>query len=155
MRGKNVDAETKATAVGLALMTSGAEAARQMGLPERTVQQWVASPEFAELRATPREDVGEAMWVAVQEAVYALREGVVNPKAYLRDKVAAFEALVEKRALIMGEATSRMETRSLGELDDDKRAALKRFIMDELQRRRAGDSDPGNGVDAGAASVPA
>lgn len=136
MRGRNVDADTKAKAVGLALVTSGAEAARQMGLPERTVQQWVASPEFAALRATPREDVVDAMWVAAQEGVHALREGITNPKAYLRDKVAAFDSLMEKWALLRGEATSRTELKDITrDLDDHEAEIFGEVVRAELARR--------------------
>ncbi len=113
MRGQKRPVAERGTAVGIALMTSGAEAARITGIPERTIQQWMSSAEFAELRATPREEVGEAMWVAILESVYELQKGVKNPKAYLRDKVAAFDSLVTKRALIMGEATSREETKDI------------------------------------------
>lgn len=141
MRGQKRPKAEQARAVGLALITGTTEAAVQTGIPQRTIQDWMNSPEFASLRVTPREDVGETMWVAVQEGVYQLREGINNPKAYLRDKVAAFDSLVEKRALIMGEATTRQEIRSLDAYDDHEQEALRDAIDRELARRQA-ETDP-------------
>jgi hypothetical protein len=134
MRGKKRPAAEKGTAVGIALMTTAEEASRQTGIPGRTIRAWVESPEFAELRQTPREEVGEAMWVAIQEAVHQLQQGLTNPKAYLRDKVAAFEALVTKRALIVGEATSREETKDITR-DDYESELLGEVVRAELARR--------------------
>lgn len=131
MRGKPRSVAEKGKAVGIALMTSAEEASRQTGIPGRTIREWVESPEFAELRQTPREEVGEAMWVAIQEAVHELRKGLVNPKAYLRDKVAAFDSLVDKRALIIGEATSRTESKDIsGDIDPNIKRELRNRYAD-------------------------
>lgn len=154
MRGQKRPTAQRAQAVGLAAVVGIPEASRQTGIADSTLRGWFNSPEFVELRERTRDQVSEEWWAGVQRGMRSVIAGF-DSDASLRDKAIAVGVLFDKLALMRGDATARTETRTLGELDDSKRAALRDFLSAELQRRRAGDGDPGTGVDAPAASDPA
>lgn len=130
MRGRKRDVRERAQAVGIALATGNAsEAARQTGIPERTVQDWVDSDEFAELRARTKEQVAEEWWAGVQHGFRIVIQEFDGP-APLIQKATAAAVLFDKLALTRGEPTSRSETRDLtGALDDHELATLKAIVQ--------------------------
>lgn len=124
-------AKDKAEAVGIALVKGTEGASEDTGIPRTTIAYWMDQPAFVELRHKTREDVGDALWVAMQTGIARVVELI--PKTEDVQKVAvALGVLYDKRALMMGQATSRSESRSLTEdLDDDDRHKL-RLLIDEV-----------------------
>lgn len=149
MRGKKRPTTERAAAVGLAVVVGQEEAGRRLGIPKQTIHGWMIRPEFVQLRTTARETVGELFWVSIQEGLEQVHAGMMSPDEPLRSKTDALAMLIEKRALLVGEATSRTESRDWVEkLDDHETAALLTFI-DTL------DGPAGTGDEGEAAGVPA
>ena len=128
MRGKRTPNTTRAEAVGLALVQGVPAASKALGIPQRTIRDWKDDPEFAELRLSAREEVGEAMWVSIQVGIGEVYKGLTSPDEPLKAKADTLAMLIEKRALLMGEATSRTE--AIG-------SALPPEVQRELRERAA------------------
>lgn len=107
----------KAKAVGLAVISTTEGAAKQLGIPRRTLGQWIERPEYAALRHKSREAVAEEMWTAIQVGLEEVAKGLKG-EAPLRDKATALGILWDKHALMTGSATSRTENRELNDLPD-------------------------------------
>lgn len=156
MRGRRTPADRKAKAVGLALVQGVPAASKALGVPQRTLRHWKADPEFAELGLSAREEVATAMWVGIQVGLEEIHKGLINPDERLRDKADATAMLIEKRALMVGEATSRTETVNPSLPPEVQRALRERFI--EVTRDRANDLADGVAVEGeseGSVSAPA
>ena len=139
MRGRKRPADERARAVGIAVLTGASEAARQTGIPERTIAQWVESDEFAKLRERKKDEVAEEWWAGVQTAARSIIKDIDS--ASVRDRAVAFGILVEKMLLVRGEATARTESRSLtDDLPDHESEVLGEVVRAELARRK--DQDP-------------
>jgi hypothetical protein len=146
MRGKKTPDRTRAEAVGLALVTGVPAASKALGIPQRTIREWKDDPDFAELRLSAREEVGAAMWVAIQVGLGEVYEGLRNPDERLKDKADAVFGLIEKRALLLGEATSRNENVSITDgLSDDEKRKLREAIGRAASLEAGGDG-AGDGV---------
>jgi hypothetical protein len=108
-------------------------AARATGIPRETIRDWMAKPEYAEIRRKTREDLAEEYKVAAHLAVKRVTE--LLPTMEARDAIFAFEKSAELSQLLSGQATTRSETRDLtAELDDHERdilAAVIRKAIDE------------------------
>jgi len=141
MRGKKRPTTERARAVGLALMTGNVlEAERQTGIPDSTIHAWMESDEFGELRNRTKEVVAEEWWAGIQAAF----RRTVELLAKTEDPVKAATAgaiMFDKRALSLGEATARSETRDLTmALDDHELELLRAAIHQDAADREAGDS---------------
>lgn len=128
MRGKKTPDRKRAEAVGLALVQGVPAASKALGVPQRTLRHWKADPEFAELGLSAREDVGTAMWVGIQVGLDEIYKGLTNPEEPLKAKTDTVAMLIEKRALLIGEATSRTES---------VQSALPPEVQRELRERAA------------------
>jgi hypothetical protein len=148
VRGKKRPTTERAAAVGLATVVGISEAARQTGIPRRTVNDWFESPEFAELRQRTKDQVADEWWAGVQHGVKAvIRE--FDGDAPLRDKAIAVGVLFDKLALMRGEATARTESKTFSDdLNDHERAALRQAIDTALN-----DSTVTAAADSGDAAV--
>ena len=121
-------ATEKAHAVGVALAVGVSEAERRTGIPKNSIQHWVTRPEFVQLRTSARAMVLEQWWAGIQEGAVSLMADMTGT-APLRDKAAAFSALVDRYALLAGEATSRTESKTLtDDLDDTEKQRLRDWI---------------------------
>lgn len=111
--------ETKAKAVAQAELNGQAQAARDLGIPKRTLGEWFHDPKYAAMREESRDKVGEAFWTGVQIALDAVMADIASGDASLRDKAVALGIVFDKWALLTGNATSRTESRDLtGTLSD-------------------------------------
>lgn len=109
------------------MVAGGSEAARQTGIPERTINQWLASGEFAELRDRKKSEVAAEWWAGIQQIARSIVRDIDS--APVRDRAVALGILAEKMLLVSGEATERYETRDLsGVLDDHELELLRRAI---------------------------
>ena len=146
MRGKKRPTTERARAVGIAVVAGGAEASRQTGIPRQTIDEWLHSAEFGELRQRTKEEVAEEWWAGVQayqRAIMAKLDG-----ASLRDTVGAFMIMNQQLMLIRGEATTRVESRDLTySLDDHELDQLREFLQ-----RHATAQHPPEAAVAGAGS---
>ena len=150
MRGQKRPSGERARAVGIAVVTSIAEASRQTGIPEPTIHAWFHSPEFEELRIRNKDQVSEEWWAGVQRGFRVVIDGFDGPEP-LQQKATAAAILFDKLAMIRGEATSRTETRTLTEgWADQEKDTLREFIH-SLPGDLAGDA-PRPGDDASAPS---
>jgi len=150
MRGKKRPLNERARAVGIATLAGGAEASRQTGIPEQSINDWMHSKEFGELRSRTKDQVVDEWWAIVQEGFRRVRELLGNAEDV--QKVATATAIItDKMLLLRGEATSRTENVSLTDgLNDHEREALSDAILGELARR----ADTGTeGVAVGAAGA--
>jgi hypothetical protein len=102
----------RAETAGLAIVVGVTEAERQTGIPKETIQYWTEKPEFAQLRTRAREAVVADFWIAIQAGVEQVHLGLIGD-APLRDKATALATLVDRYALLNGEATQRTETRDV------------------------------------------
>lgn len=132
------DRKTKLSVVMAAEMVGVTEAARQAGIPHRTVGYWLEQPEFAEYRRKAREDMAEEVGVvahlAWQRVAEALRAGTLEP----RDALFAADKATTLYQLVSGQATSRNETRDItGNLEDHEREALADAIDSWLEEVKA------------------
>ena len=140
---------TKAEAVGRAIAVGALRTSREMGIPRRTIDQWKASPAFAEMRLRARDDVAAELWAGVQIAVSEVIDGLQNPRSPLRDKAQALGILYDRYALLTGSATSRAENRDItGTLSDAEllaalheadRLASGRRIAEPVEEPAAGE----------------
>lgn len=134
MRGKKRPTDERARAVGIAVVAGGAEASRQTGVPERTIQEWMNRPEFAELRARSKDEVATEWWAGIQTIARSIFRDIES--ASVRDRAVALGIVAEKMLLIRGEATTRSESRDLtDDLDDHEAAVLGELVREELARR--------------------
>src|SRR3954447_14297624 len=83
--------EQKAQAVGLAYTAGVSEAARQLGIPHRSISNWVASRSFRAIVVANREAVAAKLWEAVVVGTEAVLAGLRDPSARLSDKARALE----------------------------------------------------------------
>ena len=128
-RQKRTTAE-KAAAVGIALAVGVTEAERQTGIPKQSIDYWLNSPAFGHLRTRARAEVATEMWAGVQVGLQAVVEGLRNPEAPLRDKATALGVLYDRYALMVGEATSRTESKALtDDLSPEERQRARDWIV--------------------------
>lgn len=121
----------KVTAIIAAEMSSQRAAAEDLGIPETTLQYWMDSPGFAELRAKTREDMAEESSVLAHKVLERIKDTLSSFEP--RDLTILFGVLVDKAQLLTGQATSRTETRDLTDtFDDHEREALRRVLDDVL-----------------------
>ena len=151
MRGKRRPNDERAQALGLAMVRGVPEASKATGIPQRTLRHWKNDPEFAELGLSAREEVASAMWVGIQVGLEEVHKGLTNPDERLRDKADAVAMLIEKRALMVGEATSRTEATVSRGWNDEERRKLRDFVdgLPAADAARSGD-EAGDPEGAGA-----
>lgn len=99
----------KAEAVGLAAMVGVSEAERLSGIPKTTIQYWMESPDFVQLRTRAQDEFILDMWVGLQIGATEIVKGFLDPNTPLRDKAAAWKEVGERYALMTGQATARTE----------------------------------------------
>ena len=118
----------KATAVIAAEMASIPAAADAMGVPESTLRYWMDDPKFADLRAKTRDEAATGFRVlmhAAQERLFAL-----IPQMEPRDLTILLGVAADKSQLLVGEATSRTESKALtDDITDDERQRLRDWIV--------------------------
>jgi hypothetical protein len=119
--------------VGIAMVDGVSAAERVTGIPKETVQYWTQKPEFAQLRTTARETVVEQMWIGIQVGIEELSKGLKGD-APLHHKADAVRTLVDRYALLNGEATERHETADVtAKLSDHETAALEDALENLLE----------------------
>ncbi len=137
----------RAEATGLAAVVGVTNAARQLGIPHRTVSGWLATPtpEMQVAIARSRDDVAARLWEAVVAGTDAVLAGLRDPTARLSDKARALEVVSQRHALLVGDPTARTHNLNLSgnvlteeALDDDEARAIVRAIRDELDIREQG-----------------
>jgi hypothetical protein len=121
----------KFDAVALAEASSPAVAAHSVGIPRRTIADWVADPAFADLRAVTRSELGQAA-KAVAALAWAklfaeLQDGRLTP----RDLIVVAGVASEKY-LLMGELPDRNSPSIFEGLTIEER----RRFQDALRRVR-------------------
>jgi hypothetical protein len=133
MRGQKRPVKERARAVGIAVATGSiAEAARQTGIAETTIHQWLHSPEYEELRTRNKEEVSAEWWAGVQKAFRRTVELLDNTEDPVKSATAG-AIMFDKMALSRGEATGRTETRTWTDgLDPDKQRALRDWALGKL-----------------------
>lgn len=129
--------KTKAEVVGMAEVIGIRPAARRAHVPESSLRRWRESPEMAQLRAEKRVDVAADMWAGVQIGMHRIIE--LLPQTDDVQKVAVATGVIfDKLQMMTGEATSRVETKSLtAERTDEELEALTTSIDSWLEARRA------------------
>jgi hypothetical protein len=123
----------KASAVTAAAASSVVAAAEATGIPATTIDYWMHSPEFVEIRDRTREELADEMRVLAHMATDRLRQLI--PSMDARDLIVLDSMAIDKSQLLRGEATARTETRALDAFDDHERQALHDAIRAELEGR--------------------
>ena len=124
--------KVKAAAVVEAALSTVTAASEAMDIPRQTIQYWVESEEFSELRRKTREDQAEGWSVLGQLAQAELKKRVPTMEA--RDLVILAGLATDKSQLLSGHATARTETRDITDnLDDTEREALRNAIDEYLK----------------------
>jgi hypothetical protein len=139
-------AKQRAEAAGIAIVEGVTRAGEQTGIPKTTIQRWLAKPECVQMRTTAREEFLADIYVGMQIGSDALAQGLADPEVPLNHKAAAWSALVDRYALLSGEATSRSETRQLDTLSDAAVALLDAAFVDAGKRGTVEPHHNGNGA---------
>ena len=135
MRGKKRPAAERAHAVGVALLDGASEASRRTGIPETTINGWMHSQEFVELRERTKEAVADEWWAGVQHGFRRVIEAF-DQEADVQKKATAAAILFDKVAMLRGEATSRSEARDItNQFNDHENDTLSELLRAELARR--------------------
>jgi len=133
MRGRKRPQSERIQAVSLAVLDGPAAAARQTGIPENTIREWVDRPEFVELRERTKEAVADEWWAIVQKGMRRVADLLGSAEDL--QKVAVATAIVtDKMLLLRGEATMRTESTLLRGRSDHEQRALADLINRELER---------------------
>lgn len=112
----------KARAVAEAEVNGTTQAAERLGIPRKTLEYWVDSPAFAELRQKTREEKRDGYRILVALSQKRLAELI--PTMEPRDLTMLMGVSQDKDLLLSGDATTRTETRtSLSHWSDDDLAA--------------------------------
>lgn len=128
MRGKKRPAAERTRALGIAVLDGSTEASRRTGIPETTINSWMHTPEFAELRDRTKEQVAAEWWAGVQHGFRRVIEAF-DQEADVQKKATAAAIMFDKVALLRGEATARTESRSLTDgLNDHEKQKLRDWI---------------------------
>jgi hypothetical protein len=129
MRGKKRPLSERTRAVGIALVDGVKVASEATGIPERTIDDWRSSDEFAELRDRTREAATDELWAIVQKGFR--RVGELIPASSDLQKVSIATAIVaDKMLLLRGEATNRYEATDLTKEFDDHELDLLRDAIE-------------------------
>lgn len=133
MRGSKRPLSERSKAVGLAYIKGVPAASHELGIPQRTLRHWKQDPELAEVGLSARADALPKLWVAIQAGIEEVYAGLIDPDERLRDKADALIGLMDKYALWSGEATARVETKSLTDgLPDDVKRQLAEWASGRL-----------------------
>jgi len=135
--------------MGIAVVDGASAASEATGIPRQTVQGWMETPEFGELRQRTREAATDELWAIVQKGFRRVGE-LLTGTDDLQKTAIATAIVTDKMLLLRGEATSRYESRDVTlDLDDHERELLNDAIRGELARRADASPAPdGVGVPA-------
>lgn len=137
-------------------LNSTEAAARETGIPARSIRQWRNDPELAELRRKTREETAEEVTMVEILAWTRLIERLQADQIETRDLIILAGVATDKAQLLSGQPTARTENKSITDgLDDHERQALNDAILGELGRRsdaRAPEPAVGAPVEEGAAT---
>jgi hypothetical protein len=138
MRGSKRPTTERARAVGIAAVTSIAEASRQTGIPQQTIQQWYNLPEFGELRSRKTEVMEDEWRVGVQMAFRRSIELLAQTEDPV--KAATTGAIIyDKLALSSGQATARTESKDITvDIPDDLKRDLRERFSDHYRSQDEG-----------------
>jgi hypothetical protein len=107
-------AEERAAAVGLAMSIGPLRAARQLGIPPRTLAHWRAGErhgsDVAPIIAASRQDLARRLWEGVTAGVDAVLEGLHDPHQRLGDRARALEVVMNAHQLLTGGSTSNVSS---------------------------------------------
>lgn len=101
--------EEKTTATALALSIGPLKAAKELGIPPRTVAAWTAGERSAKslgpVVTATRQQAADRLWETLQRATDAVEQGLKDPRQRLGDRARALEVLVHAHELMAGRAT--------------------------------------------------
>ena len=113
-------------------------AARELGMPARSIYRWRDDPEMAQYVAKTREELAEDVRTAAALFWSTLIDRVKAGDIETRDLIIASGVAIDKAQLLSGGATARTESRVLTEgLDDHERTALRDAIDAWVTRQPA------------------
>ena len=124
----------KAAAIVAAEVLGQTAAAEQTGIPLSTLHQWLADPQYADLRTKTRADltaeIGALVHLVLAQIVQRL------PDFEPRDLSVLFGIAVDKSQLISGQPTGRIETVTDG-LNDHEKEALRKVLDEAIHAKEA------------------
>jgi transposase-like protein len=98
--------EVRLQAIALATTIGPLRAAKQLGLPPRTVSYWMHQPAASPIIAAAERTMAERTVAAHEKALEAVEGSLTDPNARLGEKAQALRVLGEQAALAQGRATS-------------------------------------------------
>jgi len=122
--------------MGIAVVDGASAASEATGIPRETVQTWMQSPEFAELRQRTREAATDELWAIVQKGFRRVGE-LLTGTDDLQKTAVATAIVTDKMLLLRGEATSRYESKDLTKEFDDHELDLLRSAIEREDSERA------------------
>lgn len=134
----------KAIAVTAAMASSVTAAAEQLGIPRTTLEYWVESPEFVELRRKTRAELAEGSMVLANLAQAELQRKVKAGEVEPKDLAVIYGIAIDKAQLLSGAATNRTEHR---DLTDDLNDHEKETLRDVIDRATAEFAKADTGAD--------
>lgn len=142
MRGKKRPTSERARAVGIALVDGASAASEATGLPRQTIQGWMETPEFGELRQRTKDQVVGEWFAGVQLAFR--RSITLLDKTDDPVKAATAGAIMfDKLALTRGDATTRSEVTHFRDYNDEERRRLRDALDRVLEELPEGSAPAG------------
>lgn len=146
---RTYSAEEKASAVALAASIGPLKAARQLGIPPRTVASWTHLPAASPIIAAAHATLAQRLASAHDEALAIAKARLHGPKLADRDLASYIRVFGEQRALAEGRATANVELHAttadaavheaLEELSDDERDSAMHWMRRMVQANVAGE----------------
>jgi hypothetical protein len=137
---RSYTAEQRAEAVALSASVGPLKAAKQLGIPARTVASWGHRQESSAIIRAAHQDIAESLRFAHAETLDSVMRGVRDPKSRLGERAAALRVLGEQLALAEGRATSNVAMQAHVEdetagppLTAEEEAELSAFLQQVIE----------------------
>lgn len=127
--------ETRARAVALSVATgSTREASKALGIPRRTVSDWMQHPDALPVREAALTTASERFAAIIDAGTTVILERIASPKVRLGEVVQAVDAAFRAASLLSGRPTSRTENvegvgKVLESISDDDLARLRDWLV--------------------------
>jgi hypothetical protein len=123
--------EARSAAVALAAALGPTKAAKQLGLPVRTVAYWTHQPTASPIIADAERSIAERLVAAHEKALEAVEAGLTDPTTRLSDRAAALRTLGDQAALAYGRATANIAIGGQRDEDVDRLPPELQVLMRE------------------------
>jgi transposase-like protein len=144
---RNYSQEEKAAAIALGLSIGGNNAADKLGMPRRSLHNWLEQEKRVPtlITAETRSAVVDRLWQTLVRATEAVEAGLADPRQRLGDRARALEVLVHSHELLRGGATENVAVAvapaenvvDMLALSEEQRETLRDALRAEIAKHEA------------------